>query len=269
MHAMSSTTKPAWWTPESAFFGPLYLEADDSYRTFFAGQAEINDRTTAEVDGIERLCGLGPGSRVMDCPCGYGRHSIELARRGHDVTGVDINPYFLQLAKERAVDLDVKVDFRSADMRDLPAVEPMNAIINMFYSFGFFDSADDDLRVLEGFRQRLVPGGRLLIHTMITVSAFEDGRIPPMETRDLRSGRRLRSMRMFDPASRREVGRWSIFHPNGEEDALPIYSVRVYLPAELEELCLKAGFSSVQFYGDWDGTEYRDESPYLIAVAQA
>ncbi|MEU6431363.1 class I SAM-dependent methyltransferase [Microbispora sp. NPDC046973] len=266
---MSQTTKPAWWTPESAFFGPLYLEADDSFRTFFAGQAEINERTATEVDGIERLCSLPSGARVIDCPCGYGRHSIELARRGHQVTSVDINPYFLQLARERADAMGVPIDFRSADMRELPSIEPVNAIINMFYSFGFFDDVSDDLRVLEGFRSRLGDGGKMLIHTMITVSAFEDGRIPAMETRELRSGRRLRSLRMFDPASRREVGRWSIFHPNGEEDPLPVYSVRIYLPQELEELCLKAGFSSVNFYGDWDGTPYRDDSPYLIVVAEA
>lgn len=266
---MSQQTKPAWWTPESAFFGPLYLEADDSYRTFFAGDAEIVDRTAGEVSGIERLCSLTPGDRVVDCPSGYGRHSIELARRGYDVTGVDINPYFLKLAGDRAEEMGAKVDFRSADMRALPDMDPANAIINMFYSFGFFDNVEDDLQVLSGFRKQLADDGKLLIHTMITVPAFETGRIPALETRDLRSGRRLRSLRMFDPSSRREVGRWSIFHPDGAEDPLPVYSVRIYVPSELEELCVKAGFSSVRFYGDWDGSPYTDSSPYLILVADA
>lgn len=257
-----------WWSPESDFFGARYLEADDSARTFFAGSSELRERTVREVDGLAALTGIEPGSRVCDCPCGYGRHSVELAVRGYDVVGVDINPHFLGLAREATTQAGAKADFRLSDMRDLPDFGQVDLIINMFYSFGFFDSADDDLRVLKGFRERLRDDGQVLLHTMVTVPALLDGRIPAEETRELRSGRKLRSVRRFDEMTRREIGHWAILD-DGTEDALPRYSMRIYLPDELEQLCQRAGFDSVQTYGDWTGSPYQPDSPYLIAVARA
>jgi SAM-dependent methyltransferase len=265
----NETPELPWWSPQGGFFGSLYLEADDSVHTFFDGISALDERTAREIDGVERLCGLMPGMYVLDCPCGYGRHSVELARRGYDVVGVDINPYFLSLARERAEQSQLAVDFYEADMRDLPELRPVQAVINMFYSFGFFSDADDDLRVLKGFRGQLVDHGCFLMHTMITVPAFQDGRIPAVEVRELRSGRRLRSARRFDPESRREIGAWSIVTENDGEQALPTYSVRIYTPDEFEHLCRQAGFADVRFYGDWDGSPYRGTSSYLLAVAVA
>ncbi|WEV29211.1 hypothetical protein OYE22_31485 [Streptomyces sp. 71268] len=88
----------SWWEPEGGFFGDLYREADDSLRTFFGDEAGLDERTAAEVDGVIRLCELAEGAGVLDCPCGYGRHSVALARHGMDVVGLDINPGFLDVS---------------------------------------------------------------------------------------------------------------------------------------------------------------------------
>lgn len=261
-------TETPWWHERGGFFGEEYKEADDSFRTFFGGTEGLDKRTALEVDGVERLCVLPPGGAVVDCPCGYGRHSVELARRGYRVTGFDINNHFLELARAHAQHLRTSADFVFADMRALPPVDPVDAVINMFYSFGFFADAADDLAVIRGFHQVLKPGGRFLMHTMITVPAFEDGRIPEREERLLRSGNKLLAERRFNPTTRREDGVWQVIEPNGTERGMTPYSMRIYTADEFSELCLEAGFTEIDQYGDWDGKAYEDSSPYLIVVAK-
>ncbi|HEV8247148.1 MAG TPA: class I SAM-dependent methyltransferase, partial [Polyangiaceae bacterium] len=89
------------------FFGELQLDH----------QAE--EQTRAEVDALERELGLSEPRRILDVPCGAGRHSLELARRGHRVTGVDFNPKVLDAAKDAAERQRLTLDFRLGDMRAL------------------------------------------------------------------------------------------------------------------------------------------------------
>ncbi|WP_161500992.1 class I SAM-dependent methyltransferase [Embleya scabrispora] len=256
----------AWWEPDGGFFGDLYREADDSLRTFFGDRTRLNDRTVVEADGVTRLCGLTANSRLLDCPCGYGRHSVELARRGLDVVGVDINPGFLEAARREAADADVAAHFVEGDMRELPDVAPVDAVINMFYSFGFF-TPEEDLAVLRGFHAVLKPTGRLLMHTMVTIPALTEGRIPAEERRLLASGRHLVSRRRLDADTRREVGQWAIVDDEGTEQPMTPYDVRIYAPDEFTDLCREAGFASTTCYGGWDGAPYEDASPNLIVIA--
>ncbi|MFT2017263.1 SAM-dependent methyltransferase [Streptomyces sp. 796.1] len=257
-----------WWHEEGGFFGDLYLRADDSLQTFFEGEHRLDTRTAQEVAGVLRLCALPAGARVVDCPCGYGRHSIELARRGLRVTGVDINQHFLNLARHRAEAEELPVTFLHADMRHLPTLEPVDAVINMFYSFGFFTPAED-LDVLRGFRRVLRPGGRFLMHTMITVPALQSGRVPPEEHRPLAGGGTLVARRRLVPETMREEGRWAVLDADGTERSMGSYDVRIYRADEFADLCRTAGFDDVRLYGDWDGRPYADDAPYLIAVATA
>jgi cyclopropane fatty-acyl-phospholipid synthase-like methyltransferase len=80
---------PDWWRTG---FGPSYLAIYDAY---------LAERTPAEIDQLEALLKIKPPLRILDLPCGQGRHSIELARRGYEVTGVDLSPYLLDIARER------------------------------------------------------------------------------------------------------------------------------------------------------------------------
>jgi len=63
-----------------------------------------------QVEAIIKLLGLTPGMRVLDMPCGPGRHALEFARRGFQVTGVDLNPSFIAQAKERAEKEGLKLE---------------------------------------------------------------------------------------------------------------------------------------------------------------
>jgi cyclopropane fatty-acyl-phospholipid synthase-like methyltransferase len=81
------------------------------YESFFHGvavgvwrKAVIPEQTRAEVDYLEHVLSLQPQSRVLDVPCGYGRHSLELATRGFKVSAVDLSPDMIEEARRIAVD---------------------------------------------------------------------------------------------------------------------------------------------------------------------
>ncbi|OWO84394.1 hypothetical protein B5C26_05035 [Photorhabdus luminescens] len=255
-----------WWHENAGFFGDIYKEADDSYETFFEGNNELTSRTEKEAQGVINLCSLNIGASLIDCPSGYGRHSVAIAKKGINVTGIDINSRFLSLSREHAEKNNINVNFLHSDMRKLPTIGPVDAIINMFYSFGFF-SNEENSEVVKEFCRILRPGGKFLMHTMVTIPAFGDGRIPLEERRTLRSGSTLVSRRRLNPITRREEGLWSLLDKDSKERSLTPYDVRIYTTEEFADICYNAGFSEVVFYGDWDGSRYEEKSPYLIAVA--
>jgi SAM-dependent methyltransferase len=115
-------------------------------------------RTRAEADLIVMSVGLRRGDRVLDVACGFGRHAAELARRGFDVTGVDLSAAMLAEGRR----LHPRVKFLKMDMRRLPFVAEFDAVINMFTSFGYF-TPRENLATLRRMARALRPGGRLLI----------------------------------------------------------------------------------------------------------
>jgi len=116
------------------------------YETFFdehwlviSSQTHSQERSAAEAEFLIAELGLESGQRVLDLPCGHGRHSIELARRGLRVVGVDLNDAPLEMARAAAREFGVQLDLRRVDMREIEFREEFDAVINMWTSFGYFD----------------------------------------------------------------------------------------------------------------------------------
>src|SRR4030088_3245366 len=111
-----------WWR---SWFGPGYLALYDEY---------LAERTTVEIDQLETLLALRPPLRVLDLPCGQGRHAIELARRGYEVTGVDLSPFLLEVAEERAQGAGLRVRWLSGDIRQPIVDASFDVVLNLFTS---------------------------------------------------------------------------------------------------------------------------------------
>ena len=109
-----------WWSEESGYFGSFYLVADTQRDTDRGSDRSVRARTIAEVDGVVRLLELEPPAKVLDCPCGYGRHSIELAARGFITVGVDLNS--IHLEKARATPASGQLAFKKGNMVVSPDV---------------------------------------------------------------------------------------------------------------------------------------------------
>ena len=98
-------------------------------------------------------------SRILDLGCGRGRHSITLNKKGYHVTGIDLSEQAIATAREKAKAENLEnIRFEVRDMRD-PLTEKFDAVVNLFTTFGYFKSDEQNASVLESVRQMLEPGG--------------------------------------------------------------------------------------------------------------
>ena len=257
-----------WWKSNGGFFGKFYLEADDSYEGFLNSPKAMDQRINDEVNGVIKLCGLKKQNKILDAPCGYGRHSVNLSRKGMNVMGVDINEYFLAVAKKQTRDLKLNnCRFYRKDLRKLSYRSRFDAVINMFYSFGFFEDENDDFRVIYNFYKSLKKGGKFLMHTFITLPKIINGNYKIHDVRNLTSGNKLELYRDYDFKTKREYGEWYVLQENSKKIKLSPYSMRIYTDLEFIGLCTKVGFSRVDIYGNWQGRNYNNDSELMIVVA--
>jgi len=257
----------SWWSEEYDFFGDFYMEGDNSCEGYLAPkkQQDLRERTEAEVGGIINLLKLSQGDSVLDVPCGYGRHSIELAKRGIVVTGSDLNGTHLEEAIKDSQGI-AGIRFVKENMIDLRYTDEFDAVINMFYSFGFFETDEENEKVLVNFYNALKSGGRFLMHTDVNVPMVLSGKYKSHELRQLQDGKTLEITDTYDSATKRMNGVWVIRDKEGHERRKD-YSVRVYTKDEFIELCQKVGFKSGEAYSDWNGKPYSEDSDDMIIVA--
>jgi SAM-dependent methyltransferase len=225
-------------------------------------QKRLGD-TAEEVDHIIKLSGIRKGAKVLDLCCGIGRHSLELARRGYNVTGVDLTEEYLVKASRDAKAEGLNIQFVRSDMRRFCLLDGFDAAINMFTAFGYFENPADDRRVLSNMYCSLRKGGVLIIDIIgkeILARIFsprdwqqENGRIL-LEERKVRQ-----DWSWID-------NRWILLE-NGRRKEFE-FGHRLYSAAELTGLLKDCGFRSVSIYGDFTGADYDHNAKRLIAAAR-
>ena len=120
------------------------------------------DAAADELDALLSLADVG-GGRMLDVPCGVGRHAVELADRGFEVTGVDATGRYLETARRRAEEAGVDPELVGADMREFRRPEAFDLVLNVYTSFGYFEDRDDDRLTARNFHESLAEGGRLVM----------------------------------------------------------------------------------------------------------
>lgn len=256
--------KLQWWEENAGFFGRGYMEGDNSFEGYLTNAQTLDERSDCEVAGVARLLGLTAGQSLLDCPTGYGRHALRLAQLGLRVTGVDINDAELAVARAQNTK---GAEFLKTDMRHLDFQADFDAVINMFYSFGFFATDEENFQVLVNFYNALKPGGKFLMHTDVHIPRVAQNKYKHVEQRQLKSGRQLEIVDIYDDTTKRMNGTWRLLGHNQTVQELTPYSVRVYTFGEFADWCYKAGFSQVVAYGDWHATPLTNDSEDMIVVA--
>lgn len=256
-----------WWDEKYGFFGNFYMQGDDSKEGYLISKKQnLEERTLAEVDGVIRLLSLKPKSKILDIPCGYGRHSIELAKKGFIVTGSDLNSEHLSIAKKEARKNSVKIQFVKENMLDISHDSEFDVVINMFLSFGFFKDDEDNFKVLQNFFKALKLNGQFLMHTDINIPRIEAEKYKHDETRIPSNGGVLKIKDKYNPVTKRINGSWILKDKSGKESKRE-YSVRVYSKDEFITLCKKAGFRFCKAYSNWNKKPYSKNSEDMIIVA--
>jgi SAM-dependent methyltransferase len=209
------------------------------------------EATVAEMDDLLALIGA-PAHDVLDLCCGPGRASVELAKRGARVTGVDRSPFMLEKARARAAAAAVDVEWVTSDMRDFVRPESYDLALSLFTSFGYFDERGDDARVLQNIRRSLRPGGTLAMDIM---NKERLARVfLPASCSESPEGHLMFERRRILPGWERIENTWYVMD-KGRYEAFT-FEHSVYSAAELRHLLEAAGFSEVALYGSYAGAPF-------------
>lgn len=152
--SLEDHVQPDWWRN---IFNSLYLKTD-------ADVVDDLDMTRKELDLFSGILNLTADDTILDLCCGQGRHVLELTRRGFKVEGLDRSRYLIQKAKSSAKKENLNVRFKEGDARKLPfSPDSFEVVMMLGNSFGYFETVQDDRRILEEIFKVLKPWGRLLL----------------------------------------------------------------------------------------------------------
>jgi SAM-dependent methyltransferase len=239
-----------WW---EGFFSDLWLDIQ--------GETKTEEQTRVEADFIQNVLQLAPQSKVLDVPCGEGRHSIELAARGCQVTGVDITLPFLNEAQRKATERQLEVAWEHRDMRDLPWEEEFDGVFCFWGSFGYFeDKGNADF--LKAVSRVLKPGAKFLLDTHVTETL-----LPKLFQE--RGWRRVGNTlvleeRHYDHVRGRTKTEWTLVQDGKTFEKST--SIRLYTYRELCQLLEGLGFADLEGYGSLSGDPFQLGSPRLYLV---
>jgi len=221
----------------------------------------------AQVDGVERYISLEPRSRVLDLSCGNGRQTLELARRGYRVLGIDSQEGALAAARAAAREERLNVHFLHTDIRQISYRGEFDVVVNLQCALGLLPNDRDQLRVLEGTRKGLKSGGRLLLDMLNKewlMRHFEPNHWAPGESAD---GSVSLDRISFDLETGRLNDHRTIVGLDGGR-APSFMSLRVYTLTEIKSLLDRAGLSFLKVWGGYEDEPYGMDSPRMVVLAQ-
>ena len=216
-----------------------------------------------EVEQVLALADIPTGASVLDLCCGIGRHALELARRGFQITGVDRTQGYLELAAAAAKGEDLSIELVCEDMRTFCRPESFHGVINLFTSFGYFEDPQDDQKVVDNIYASLSPGGVLIMQLMSKEVLARIFRPRDWHEQD---GLLVLEQRKVRQSWSWIESRWTLISGRRRVDL--DLSHRLYSAAELSSLLQGCGFRKVVAHGDFKGASYDEKADRLVVVAR-
>jgi SAM-dependent methyltransferase len=239
------------------------------YQDFFRGvaldvwRAAVSpEQTRAEADFLENVLEPSPGARLLDVPCGNGRHSLELASRGYRTTGVDIAEEFVQEAQTRASS-GLQAKFLLDDMRHLPWQSEFEGAFCFGNSFGYTDHKGT-VDFLNAVSRTLKRGSRFALETGLAAESI----LPQLDERGWAEIDNILflSARRYEAAESRLYIQYT-FVRDGKRETREA-SQQVYTVGEIRRLLEQAGLGTRALYSSLHQEPYQLGSPRLILVAE-
>lgn len=244
--------KHAWFESwfNSPYYHILYQHRDDKEAELF-------------IDHLYQHLNISPSHSILDLACGAGRHSVFMASKGNPVMGVDLAPNSIEEAKAKAIEkgLNHLVQFRVADMRQFQLELRFDFIFNLFTSFGYFDTKQENEAVLACVKKHLQPNGFLVIDYLNSKQVRAKGE--ERYTKEL-SGIEFSIHKYFEhdfvikEIKINDQGKRSEFKEK----------VQLFEPHELENMLENAGLKIQGHYGDYLLHPYQDDASRSILIAK-
>jgi ubiquinone/menaquinone biosynthesis C-methylase UbiE len=235
------------------------------YESFFEGEEWLLLATSRDPEQTQReadFCDshLPEGARVLDVPCGTGRHAALLAERGHELAGLDISNRVLDVARAALPE----GDFRQGDMRELPWPDAsFEGLINLWTAFGYFETEEENERVMAEFARVLAPGGVLILDTVNQPALLRGFREKSWGELD---DTLLLERHEYDQITGRSRAFWTFVRGAARSELS--FDHRVYTTPEYVQMMRRNGLEPEGFFGGFDGTDLAWDTWRQIVVAR-
>jgi D-alanine-D-alanine ligase len=237
--SLEDHVRPDWW---SNIFNSLYLKTDSDV-------VEDLNITRKEADLFSEILNLTADDTILDLCCGQGRHALEITRRGFKVEGLDRSRYLIQKAKASAKKENLSVKFKEGDARKLPfSPDNFEVVMMLGNSFGYFETVQDDLRILKEIFRVLKPWGRLLLD--VTDGEYVKEKFQARSWEWIGKKLFVCRERSLSADRKRLISREVVTDVTKGVIADQFYAERLYTKENLLTLFKEAGFSDVLFHGE-------------------
>jgi D-alanine-D-alanine ligase len=219
-----------------------------------------NDSITKdEVDLFLSTLDPDPNARILDLCCGQGRHALEVARRGFkNIEGLDRSRYLIQRAKTNAKNENLPVRFREGDARKTPyPPDTFDCLVILGNSFGYFETPEEDLRVLNEARRILKPRGKLLLD--ISDGAYLKDNFQPRSWEWIDRNSFVCRERSLSLDGQKLISREVIVDDKKGIVADQFYAERLYTSKALAELLENAGFGNIELVAGIESNSRRGQ----------
>ena len=229
----------------------------ENYARKYDGECFVQG-TLGECDFIERETGADRSLKILDIGCGTGRHSIELAKRGYQVTGVDLSGSQLARAREKAKEAGVAVDFQEQDARNLPFEGEFDlAIMLCEGGFSLMETDEMNFEILKNATKALNDKGKLIFTTL-------NGLFPLFHSVNdfyksaQKEGQSQCKECSFDLMTFRDHNTAAFDDDSGNKRELKC-NERYYVPSEITWLLKTLGFKKIDLFGAKLGAYSRND----------
>ncbi len=247
-----------------------WFESESFWTTF--APIMFDDARWAEAPTVARyvkdLAGLKAGSKVLDAGCGLGRISVELAALDLDVTGVDIIQSELDAARESAEAEGVPLTLINHDLRNWHAPDQFDCAVNLYTSFGYCASIEEDLQILRNIAESVKPGGTFIMECTSRETAVLYW--TPGEEFE-RAGCRVVTHFEVTGAWEGLKSQWTLYPLQGNTKTPLVdhtFVQRLYPASFLRDKLIDFGFSKAEVYGDYDLSPYNEKARTMVIIAR-
>ncbi len=235
------------------------------YEELFENYAQKYDNesfaqgTLGECDFIEKELGYDKNLCILDVGCGTGRHAIELARRGYEVTGIDLSESLLGKARQKAAEHGVQVEFLHHDARNLPFEQRFDVAIMMCEGgFPLMETDEMNFDILRNVSGALKKKATFIFTTLNGLFPIFHS-INDFHAQDPIEGNATYNSKHFDLMTLRDYNTTTVEDDDGKEKVLEC-NERYYMPSEITWLLKSLGFTGIEIFGAKLGAFTREDA---------